>query len=361
MRVLHATEAMGGGIISVLESFERRQTEQGIRVSIFYTRRVDTPSRSDLASRFSRSSITEFSGGGRVLDLLRFTVSLWSACNSDDYDIIHLHSSFAGALGRAAYAVSRRRAKIFYSPHGFSFLRQNVSRLSRTSTALAERLLSRVGSGLVLTCESERELAKSVLNAPRAYVVQTGVDPNFVHARPVRSMDSRSIVTVAMIGRAVYQKAPWRFAEVARQLEGSAKFRWYGANPTDPGAEWLADSPVELVGWLSPNELEEEMSRIDILVFATLWEGMPYSLIMSQARGIPAVVSDVVGNRDSVKDGVTGFVTKDDDCLVAATGRLIDDVSLRARMSAAALEWATMHLTDAALGVQSRDIYLAAM
>ena len=37
-------------------------------------------------------------------------------------DIVYLHSSKAGALGRLA--VNGNKIKMFYNPHGFSFLKQ---------------------------------------------------------------------------------------------------------------------------------------------------------------------------------------------------------------------------------------------
>jgi glycosyltransferase involved in cell wall biosynthesis len=54
--------------------------------------------------------------------------------------------------------------------------------------------------------------------------------------------------------------------------------------------------------------------------------------------GVPIVLTDVVGNRDAVEDGLSGFVVapEDPDALAEAMLRLLDDDALRARMGRAA-------------------------
>ena len=160
-----------------------------------------------------------------------------------------------------------------------------------------------------------------------------------------------------MVGRVVHQKAPWRFAAAARALGDRADFVWIGGGSAEDEHRWFGDAPVRVTGWVSPSELAALLDSMDVLLFPSLWEGMSLSLIQAQAQGIPAVVSDVVGNRDSVEDGVTGFVCGDDDAIVSATARLLGDPALRERMSAAAREWARRALTDDAIGRDSLALY----
>ena len=93
-----------------------------------------------------------------------------------------------------------------------------------------------------------------------------------------------------------------------------------------------------------PDAREKDVSGLlaqaDIFVLPSLWEGMPLALIEAQAAGLPAVVSDVVGNRDVVIHGETGFVCKTDAELLQKTRLLIEDADLRRRMGQAAREMA---------------------
>ncbi|GAB3284763.1 glycosyltransferase [Microbacterium lacusdiani] len=352
MRVLHVTEAMGGGIIAVLRSHVRRQLELGADAVVAYTRRPDTPHADDLGRRLEGAELIELGAGAGRRDLVHLARFIREASASGDYDAIHLHSSFAGAVGRL---VAKGATPTFYSPHGFAFLRENTSRASRFATKLAERVLAR-RSELILTSRTEFELAREVLKAKRAHLVDTGVAREEAESwGPAGAVHDRPIV--AMVGRVVYQKAPWRFAAVARELAHLADFVWYGVAPDDPVDEWIGDAPVRLVGWMSPDELDAELAKVDILLFPSLWEGMPYALMMAQVRGIPAVVSDVVGNRDAVVHDRTGIVASDDQGLRDGVERLLTDEALRQRMAAEARASGLERLTDARLGVQSLAIY----
>lgn len=357
LRVLHVTEAMGGGIATLIEAASRRQVDAGADVSVVFTRRPDTPSSDELARRFSPevvlTELSSSSGASAALALVRF---IHNAVRSDSFDAIHLHSSIAGAVGRLAIiGTGRRSTCVFYSPHGFAFLRQDRSWISRTATRWIEAFLARQGAGLIVTSGSEVGIAKRVLRAPRVDLVRTGVRSETVAVGEPRARQSP--VTVTMAGRIAFQKAPWRFAALAEKLADRAQFVWVGDGPAELREQWLGGSPVRVTGWVSPEVLEELMSQTDIFLFPTLWEGFALSLAQAQAAGLPAVVSDVVGNRDAIHDGVTGFVCADDDELVQRTRQLIEDADLWRSMSEAAALWAREHLIDDTLGHDTISIY----
>jgi glycosyltransferase involved in cell wall biosynthesis len=100
-----------------------------------------------------------------------------------------------------------------------------------------------------------------------------------------------------------------------------------------------------------------ELAKVDIVVFPTLWEGMPLSLMEVQAMGIPAVASAVGGNVDVVVDGHTGFLVSTDEQLISRTAALLDDHMERRRMSTNARNHAKANLSDAHLGTESLAIY----
>lgn len=357
MRVLHVTEAMGSGVLSVLDSISRRQAEAGAEVRVMFVPRPETPSDDALRARFHPGvELTRLATGGRAGDLL----ALRRAVRADHTaDVVHAHSSFAGAVVRQALRGRRDPRTVFYSPHGFAFLRLDVPRPVRGGLRRVERHLAR-HSTLILTSPSEFDLAQRALAPKRAHLLQTGVPSATIARRPRHADRSRQPV-VGMVGRVTAQKAPWRFAAAARALDDRADFVWIGGGSADDEARWFADAPVRVTGWVSPAELASAIDDLDVLLFPSLWEGMSLSLIQAQAQGLPAVVSDVVGNRDTVDDGVTGFVRGTDDELIAATALLLADASLRERMSAAALEWARRVLTDDRVGHDLLALYDAAL
>lgn len=355
-RVLHATEAMGGGIVSALVSLTRRQAEAGAVVKVLYTQRPDTPSITEMRDRFDdRVQLERLGGeGNRTKNLVVLYRALRNYLKSGEYDALHLHSSFGGVVGRAAAKRTPSRTKTFYSPHGFAFLRLSDSALQRRVFLRAEKLLANVGS-LILVSQTEFSIAQKELQPARAYLVQTGVPSELVADVPHQPGNGRPVV--GMVGRIMYQKAPWRFAAAARALGDSADFIWIGRGSPQDEQRWLGDAPVKVTGWLGPQDVARTLETLDVLLFPSLWEGKALALIEGQSRGIPAVVSDVVGNRDTVVDESTGFVCVNDEELIARTRQLIDDPDLRKRMSQAAIEWSRASLTDDNLGSESLSIY----
>ncbi|MBD8104053.1 glycosyltransferase [Plantibacter sp. CFBP 8775] len=359
MTILHVTESMSAGVVTLLNSLTRRQAELGCSVSVLFIRRPETPSLDQLRDWFHPAvTLVEVQSGSAGVRRLWGLVVALRRCAASGTDVVHLHSSVAGGVGRVALLLRRRGLKVFYSPHGFAFLRTNQPAWILTGTRLAERLLSRMGDGLILTARSEYALARDVLQAPRVFLLQTGVPAASIVPRPRRKPGQRP-VQVAMIGRVSYQKAPWRFGAVATALRSDARFTWVGTGDATSVEMWLGGTGVEVIEWLSPEGLHDFLGTVDILLFPSLWEGMSLSLIQAQASGVPAVVSNAIGNVDTIIDGVTGYVCDDETEMVDRVRALILDGEARMRMSEAAIRWAQTGLIDDAIGVDSIALYSA--
>ena len=356
LRILHVTEAMAAGTLTILTSISQRQAAEGSVVSVLYAAREENPSDDDLHRRFGPnvSLLTPVQGSSSLRGKLALFKRIREIANSGNVDVVHFHSSIAGGIGRLAISSKRGRA-VAYSPHGFAFLREDKSPLVRRAFEWAERLLAR-RSVLVLTSPSEMRLATTRLHVAEPRLLKSGVPSASI---PLVRIEPRPTAKprVTMVGRMVYQKGPWRFAHVADALHETAEFVWVGGGDPADRDRWIGRAPVRVVEWASPEELEELLEETDIILFPTLWEGMALSLIQAQARGIPAVTTDVGGNRDTVIDGLTGFVRSTDEELISATQALISDRELRQSFSAAALSHARSELVDDQIGVDSILIY----
>ena len=360
LHVLHLTEALGGGIQTLLVRLSARQVEAGAVVTVAYLERPEAPSAEVLRRQFDpRVRLLPLRSDPGTLSRLRTTyVAARTALLSQDFDILHLHSSYAGFVGRLAAARFTSPTEVMYSPHGFAFLRLTSSVGLRLFWQLVEATMARVGV-CVLTCESELATAKTRLHPKRARLLRTGVD--VAQYSGFRSHGSSDPPVVAMIGRICYQKAPWRFAAVARALQGRARFVWVGDGDEADRRRWLADADIEVTGWLDEDQLRKFLTDTSVLLFPTLWEGMSMALMQAQAQGVPAVVSNAVGNRDAVVHGRTGYIAATEGELVNRTEELLSDSTLRRRMSAAAASWAQVGLADDDLGSDSLALYREAL
>lgn len=264
--------------------------------------------------------------------------ALWQiSCliRKENPDIIHLHSSKAGVLGRIAAAIFCKQQKVFYSPHGFSFLREDVSPLTRKLFLIFEKYAGILGGVLLASSKTEFELAHAHLSLKRIELVENCVAIEEVPVTISSKKDRLRVITTARIS---YQKAPWRFRNLAIACDDiRADFVWLGDGALRD--ELLKDdgtlpNNLDVLGTQTRSEAYGQLINADIFVLPSLWEGMPLALIEAQVSGLPAIVSNVVGNRDVVIDGVTGFVCDSDQTLIEKTRLLIQNAELRKEMGA---------------------------
>ncbi|MBE7187645.1 glycosyltransferase family 4 protein [Jatrophihabitans endophyticus] len=107
------------------------------------------------------------------------------------------------------------------------------------------------------------------------------------------------------------------------------------------------DDTVTLHGFVSAQERDRLLARAWLTVSTSVGEGWGLSIIEAASQGVPAVALDVPGLRDSVRDGITGWLCEQD--ALAATVRaallaLADPVraadhALRCRDWADSLQW----------------------
>ncbi|RFA08320.1 hypothetical protein B7R54_03090 [Subtercola boreus] len=358
LAVAHVTESLGGGVVTSLARLTMRQAEQGMSVTLYFTRRDDTPPLAELEEIFGpRVALVEAPSGSRSM----VAHGLWIMSTVRGVimrtaDVIHFHSSVGGAFGRLALFGRRRGPVSFYSPHGFSFLRTDYSPTVRSAYRIVEQLLGRYGhSQLVLVSRSEAEVATRVLRTSRCFVISNGVA---LDALPPRECDPEEhLPVVAMVGRIAYQKAPWKFAEVARHFRGRARFVWIGDGDNDGFNDDLAEANIEKTGWLTYPEALRTLATADVLLFLTLWEGMPLAVMEAQSIGIPVIASNIVGNVDIVENGRTGFLVDTVEEAIACLERLIGERGLAEQFYQEALRVRETRWSDIHLGIDSCELY----
>jgi glycosyltransferase involved in cell wall biosynthesis len=101
----------------------------------------------------------------------------------------------------------------------------------------------------------------------------------------------------------VLAQEPWK----SRPLEVSI----YGTGPVEAGLKRLAkmlgvEKQVRFCG--HDNDIEKVWATHHAMVLPSRFEGLPIVTVEAMLCGRPVIVTDVAGNREIVKDGITGFV-----------------------------------------------------
>lgn len=118
---------------------------------------------------------------------------------------------------------------------------------------------------------------------------------------------------------------------------------------------------VQFLGRVPSEEKHDRMARAHVLLMASVREGWGLSIVEANVCGTPAVVYDVPGLRDAVRDGETGFVVPaTPTSLAEGMARLTADPVRYKQIADAARAWSSTLSFDAAAS-DARDAIVAAL
>jgi len=239
-------------------------------------------------------------------------------------DIVHLHSSKAGVLGRVA--AGRLRGQVVYTIHGFD----TILKAHRVFLPL-ERILARRCGAVVPVSEYDRRNLEAAGVRGRIELVRNGVSDrrgrvplDAAAADRLAAARRRGEVVVLSIARLAPPKRFDLFLETARRMSGAkARFFWIG------NGEPIADLPpnVEALGELA--EAGDYANLADLFLLLSDYEGLPMSVLEALACGKPVVASAVGGIGEAVDEGVGALVPNEAEAIAAAVSALAGDPARR--------------------------------
>ena len=206
-------------------------------------------------------------------------------------DIVHTHTAKAGAVGRLAGLLYRRRCKFIHTFHGHIFHSYYGKWKTRVFLAV-ERMLARLNTARIVVLSPQQlvEIRDTFkIGRPEQFVViPLGID---VEAIRSTVNGHRSTPTVGIIGRLTAIKNHDLFLRVAARMPGAARFVVYGDGAERERLERLAGGAVEFAG---TRPIDEIYPAVDIVALTSRNEGTPLALIEAMAAEKP-VISTAVG------------------------------------------------------------------
>lgn len=288
-KMLHIVEAMGGGIFTYTVDLANQLCDD-YDVSIAYAVRPQTPE--DYREYFDkRIKLVEVKNFTRSVNPLKDTEAFFEIrriAKEIKPDIIHLHSSKAGALGR--WAFNGKKVSIFYTPHGYSFLMQNCSIAKRTIYKVIESL-SGIRCCTTIAC-SKGEYGESRKLTKNATYINNGINVREMQklVEWCSKTNAHQQPTIFTLGRICYQKNPELFNTIAEKVP-DVKFLWIGDGEL---REKLNSPNIEITGWVDREKALQYSMQADIFILPSLWEGMPISLLEAMYLKKLCLVKDVI-------------------------------------------------------------------
>lgn len=313
-RVLHVTEAPLGGVVAYLEEVLAAQGDSPLEEVTLVTPEINLPALD--RAKGTRLRLVPFAHErGSVMGLLRLARLTVREARAIRPEVLHVHSTFAGAMVRLCRPLIPRRTRIVYCPHGWSFLREGKPALNR-ALALAERVLSLGCDRIICISEHEREEALAAgLPARKLVVIDNGVTPRPA-AAPIRR---EGPLKIAFAGRFDRQKGFDTYCEVMRRLGDAA--RGIAIGRAIVAADQVSIPPnVEVLGWQPRERVFDLYREADVLLVPSRWEGFGLVAIEAMQAGTAVFASRVGGLQDIVREGETGrlFTPGDAEAIVAA-------------------------------------------
>ncbi len=288
---------------------------------------------------------------------LRAFVNLYRVIRRERLTIVHTHTPKAGVYGRLAARLAGVPI-IIHTSHGLIF-NEKSHRFWRYFVIGAEKFAARC-CDLILSVNEEDidETIKAGICEPSKIHVQGGIGVNlavfdralFSPEQIARRRQELGIPpharVVGFVGRlAAKRKGFLDFLAAGQRLVQQmpdAYFLIVGA--ADAGRPDAVEPTVacdygihdhcRFLGWRPSSELPLLYCLMDILVLPSLTEGYPVVVMEALAMQVPAVVSDVKGNREAVEHGRTGllFPFGDVQALTQSMVRLLNDPETARRM-----------------------------
>ena len=301
MKIVHVTEAFEGGVIEFLRSLTNATPD--IEYTIIYGRHHFYEA---VKNHFPASvKFIAWPSVGREIkpftDLKSLQELIGILKAEKPYDIIHLHSSKAGILGRvAAFLIGQK--KVIYAPHGAAFLRKDVSAMSRTFYISIEKGGAIFGGRVIGVSESEANAYKKI-----------GIKSGFVNngksfaEREEEKQPFNGVLNIVTTGRITQQKNAGWFNKIAKAFEDDERinFTWIGE-----GSEkhLLTAKNIYVTGWVSRDEVDKILLQSHLYLSTALWEGLPYAVLEAMSIRLPLLLSNCPGNTDVAADNRNGFV-----------------------------------------------------
>lgn len=311
MKIVHVTECLAGGVLTFLVNLTSQLDDD--EHIIIYGKRDNTPA--DVQKMFGPNvSLIYWKNAQREIrpkqDFMALQELLRDLRKISDIDILQLHSSKAGVLGRVAARLLGLQKRTFYLPHGVSFSRQDISAKKKKFYVMIERVANAFAGTVIACSSSERDLlqANGIKNV---IVINNGIE---VSPKEPEYQAHEGPLVFGTVGRITFQKNPAMFNEIAKHFKGDKRvsFLWIGDGELRHEIE--ENEQVKVTGWVKLNEVQECLKKVDVYLSTSLWEGLPLSVLEAMNLGKPLLLSDCIGNIDTVREGSNGYLyhTADD-------------------------------------------------
>ena len=248
-------------------------------------------------------------------------------------DLVTLHSSKAGILGRLA--VYFEKIPSTFTVHGWAFT-DGVSAKKQLIYKTIEKIGAWFPTHLIAVSNYDRKIGidQHVCKPTKIKAVQNGmpdIDPTLI------ADASREPPQLIMVARFAQQKDHKTLIEALAELKDLQwELNLIGGDggllsaAKEAISHYGLEEKIHILGYR--NDIDRLMADSQIFVLSSNWEGFPLTIIEAMRASMPVIASDVGGVSEAVIHNETGYVTHSKEEMVSALRSLITDADKRAAM-----------------------------
>lgn len=264
-----------------------------------------------------------------IMKDVKALVSLISIIKKLKVDVLHLHSSKAGILGRVAAWVLGV-GPVIYTPNAIAFLRTDIGFFKKGVFKYLERIFALFPGTIISSSRSEFQALYQL--GITSKLINNGVDVDTGEIK--KQIESFQVI---MVGHITVQKSPKLFNQIAQGFieNKNINFIWVGDGEL---RNELTSPNIHVTGWLNKDEVYQKISESAIYLSSSLWEGLSLAGIEAMAFGLPMLVNECVGNINLVDHGNNGFIFKNAQEAITYINELILNPERYHQFSAASID-----------------------
>lgn len=279
---------------------------------------------SDLGHNFTRIKLNGHRKEVSLSDMLLFFKLLYYRIKYKP-DVIHLHSSKMGVLGRLAFSSQ----KTIYTVHGFDSIRKAFRKFLTIEKILKNKVFRIVGVSRydvdMMREEGIYENVECIYNGVADHHMLP-INKNDVITSNLEKIKQTFPKTIMCISRISKQKKFDLFIDIAKSMPQYA-FVWIG------NKEKVSNLPPNVFCLGEAHSAFSYLKYADLFILTSNYEGLPMSLLEALAFGVPVVASKV-GGINEVLDGKNGYALENKmELFVEKIEKILSDEIIQKAMS----------------------------
>lgn len=310
MKILHVAETVRGGIASVIQLQLQSQVEEFSGDSVIVLAPEDQIDCIYFPRDFVRATFNRT--GRNVFSMARLAWKLFGLVVCESPEIVHLHSTFAGAVGRMLRPflwVMGRKPRIIYCPHAWSFLMHGSKKRASLFARIEKTLIPLTDRVICVSRFEIEQAARYGICGKKIDLIYNGVPLPIVSSEK----SIAPIVRVLFVGRFDYQKGYDILLRVAGALDQHKFDITVVGDAVHDKVERLIAPNVTYTGWVESGSMASYYQNADVVVMPSRWEGFSMTLLEAMSHATPVLASCVASFPEVIHDGETGMLARPED------------------------------------------------